>query len=109
MGLSQSQLEAHVGSLDTLLKSLLGSDYVYFQPPDDIEMSYPAIVYNLDFENVQHADNAPYSRKMRWVITLISRDPMDPTREKIADLKSCTFERAYPADNLNHQTFNLFY
>lgn len=109
MGLSPTDLEAHVESLDTLLKSLLGSAFVYFQPPDDIEMSYPAIVYNLDFENVQHADNGPYARKMRWIVTLISRNPMDPVREKIADLKSCSFERAFPADGLNHQVFNLFY
>lgn len=109
MGLSPSQLEAHVESLDTLLKTLLGSDEVYFQPPDDVKMKYPAIVYNLDFENAQHADNIPYARKMRWVVTLISRDPMDPVREKIADLRSCAFERAFPADRLNHQVFILFY
>jgi len=72
-------------------------------------MVYPAIVYNLDFENVQHADNLPYSRKLRWLVTVISRDPMEPVRDKIAALPLCSFERAYPADGLNHQVFNLYF
>lgn len=72
-------------------------------------MSYPAIVYNLDFESVRHADNGPYKRKPRWIVTLISRDPLDPVREKIAELPYCSFERAFPADHLNHQAFNLYY
>lgn len=92
-----------------LLESILGSDQVFFQPPDDIVMTYPAIVYNLDFESVSRADNLPYARKLRWIVTLISRDPMDPVRDAIADLPMCSFERAFPADHLNHQVFNLFY
>lgn len=100
MGQSQTQ---------TLLEEVLGSDQVYFQPPDDIEMDYPAIVYHLGFEKTSHADNRPYARKPRWIVTLISRDPDDPVREKLANLPMCTFERAFPADRLNHQIFNLFY
>lgn len=72
-------------------------------------MVYPAIVYNLDFEKTEHADNLPYSRKLRWIVTLISRDPLDPIREQIANLPTCSFERAFPADQLNHQIFNLYY
>lgn len=82
---------------------------VYFQPPDDIEMAYPAIVYNLDFEDSKHADNRPYARKLRWIVTLISRDPDDPIRTLLAELPMCSFIRAYPADRLNHNVFNLFY
>jgi hypothetical protein len=95
--------------VQSLLEGLLGSSEVYFQPPDDIEMVYPAIVYNLDFENAQHADNRPYARKMRWIITVISRDPMEPVRDLIAELPLCSFERAFPAAGLNHQVFTLFY
>lgn len=95
--------------LQSLLEGLLGSEEVYFQPPDNVEMAYPAIVYNLDFENAQHADNRPYARKMRWIVTVISRDPMEPVRELIADLPLCSFERAFPADGLNHQVFTLFH
>lgn len=109
MGLSPTELQQHVENLDNLLKALLGSDNVYFQPPDDITMLYPAIVYNLDFESVSRADNVAYARKMRWSVTLISSDPMDPVREALADLPMCSFERAFPADRLNHQVFNLFY
>lgn len=107
--MGQPQLQALLESFGATEEDPEAKANVYFQPPDDIEMAYPAIVYNLDFENVQHADNRPYARKKRWIVTLISRDPLDPMREKIADLPSCTFERAFPADGLNHQVFNLFY
>lgn len=95
--------------LQTLLEGILGSAHVYFQPPDDIKMAYPAIVYNLDAEDVKRADNRPYARKLRWIVTLISRDPLDPVRDQLADLPYCSFERAYPADRLNHQVFNLYF
>lgn len=95
--------------VQTLLEGLLGSNQVAFQPPDDIVMEYPAIVYNLDFEDVKRADNRSYARKLRWSVTLISRDPEDPVREKIADLPMCSMERAFRSNRLNHTVFNLYY
>lgn len=96
-------------TLDSLLRTLLGSENAYFQPPDDVEMSYPAIVYGLDYEDVKRADNGAYARKLRWSVTLISRDPLDPVREKIAELPLCSFQTAFTADRLNHQVFNLYF
>ena len=34
--------------LQTLLEELLGSKNVYYQPPNNLSMSYPAILYSTD-------------------------------------------------------------
>lgn len=95
--------------LQVLLRALLGTDFVYFQPPPDLKMDYPAIVYSLDAGRSTFADNKPYRFKKRYQVTYISREPDDDIPDKLAMLPECTFTRFYPADNLNHYVFNLFF
>ena len=58
-------------NLQTSLEQVLGSRNVYFQPPENLKMSYPAIVYHLNDEWVRHADDMGYFRKKRYQITVI--------------------------------------
>ena len=95
--------------LHDLLVGLLGSRNVYFQPPTNIEMKYPAIVYARDSSSTDYADNGPYRRKKRWTITHISRDPEDPVPDKIEDIPLCAFNRFFVAENMNHNVFNLYF
>lgn len=101
MGLSQ-RLKLH-----ELLLSFV--DNVYFQPPTNVELIYPCIIYKRDDENVQFADNVPYSRKKRYQVMVIDEDPDSPIPDKVADLPSCSFDRHYTADYLNHDVYNLFF
>ena len=96
-------------ALHNLLKEILGSSNVYYQPPATVHMSYPAIMYAKDDIEVQHADNAPYKSKRRYTVTYISTTPDQPAIEKLAALPECTFDRWYPADNLNHDVFSLYF
>lgn len=95
--------------LQALLVNILGSGNVYFQPPPSINMKYPAIVYKQDAERSQHADNKPYSRRLRYQITIIDRDPDSIIPSKIAALPTCVYDRFYAVDNLNHDVYNLFF
>lgn len=101
--------------LQSLLDSFFSEEEIeagsraYFQPPQNVQMVYPAIVYKLDFEKAFHADNAPFARKPRYMVTVISRDPQHPARDLVASLPSATFERQFPADELNHVIYNLFF
>lgn len=95
--------------LHSLLKTILGSSNVYFQPPSSIQMQYPAIVYRRDSDYVSHADNAPYNRKVRYQIIVIDSNPDSDIPGKIAALPLSSFNRTYVADKLNHDVFNLFY
>lgn len=95
--------------LQALLVSILGSDNVYFQAPPSNQMQYPCIIFKRDYVDVKHADNLPYSRKKRYQITVIDRDPDSEIPDKIAELPLCTFDRFYAAENLNHDVFKLFF
>ena len=95
--------------LQTSLETLLGSDDVYFQPPQSVRMQYPAIVYKKDNLDTKFADNAPYSLTWRYEVTVISRSPETDIPDKIALLPLCVLVSTFVADNLNHYVFSLYF
>ena len=82
---------------------------VYFQPPPTVAMTYPCIVYRRDSDHTEYADDLPYHRRKRYLVTVIDRDPDSPIPDKVGDLPLCRFDRFFTADNLNHDVFNLFF
>lgn len=95
--------------LQGILKEILGTDHVYFQPPPTVSMVYPCIVYRRDYEQTQFADGRPYSRRIRYQVTVIDRDPDSLIPDKIAELPLCIHDRFYTTENLNHDVFKLFF
>lgn len=95
--------------LQILLKELLGSDNVYFQPPPSVKMTYPCVVYKRDLRITRFAENKPYNHEKRYQVILIDANPDSDLPDKIAALPMCVFDRFYTADNLNHDVFNLFF
>lgn len=92
-----------------LLEGLLGSPNVYFQPPPNLQILYPCIVYKRDSAETEFAGNKPYSYIKRYQVTVIDRDPDSEIPNKIAALPTCSFDRFFTADNLNHDVFNIFF
>lgn len=95
--------------LQELLETILGSANVYFQPPANVRMEYPAIVYSRDLAETLFAGNNPYLYTKRYQVTVIDRDPDSLIPDKVAALPMCTFSNAFVADNLNHSVFNLYF
>ena len=99
-----SRLELHA-----IFKEILGSNFVYFQPPASVKMTYPAIVYSRkNIENFK-ADDAVYRQKICYEATVIDKNPDSELVTKIACLPYCRFDRHYTADNLNHDVFTIYY
>ena len=94
--------------LHEILCGILGSRHVYYQPPESVKMMYPAIVYELDRVDKNHADNGVYLFHERYSATVISKDPDTPILEKMIRLPNCRFNRAYKSDNLNHYVFEIY-
>lgn len=94
--------------LDTVLRDLLGSGNVYFQPPSNVLMKYPCIVYKFEGYSKIKADNHTYRRMERYSITLIDYNPDSMTAEKLDELALCDLDRTYTADNLNHWAFSIY-
>lgn len=102
MGRSRTELQK-------LLESLLESRSVYFQPPTNVQIEYPAIVYSRDYSRVAYADNEPYRKMKRYQVMVIDRNPDTQIPDKIEKLRLCLFNRFYVADELNHYVFNLYF
>lgn len=100
-----SRLELH----ERLCK-LLGSRNVYFQPPDNIRMKYPAIRYKLSDIDRLSANNKTYRLVNGYEVTYIDENPDSEMPKKILEeFPMSSFDRWYAADNLNHWVFKIFY
>lgn len=82
---------------------------VYFQPPANVQMNYPCIVYSRDSADTKFAGNQPYSYVKRYKVTAIDQNPDSEHPDKIARLPMCLFDRHYTANNLHHDVFNLYF
>jgi hypothetical protein len=96
-------------SLNDLLKELLGTDFVYFQPGPDVDMQYPCIVYERDNSSVQHADDLPYRSAQRYQVTYMDYNPDSDVVAKLLALPLCSFNRHYATSGLNHDVFMLYH
>lgn len=96
--------------LQSLLESIIGPEgKAYFQPPENIKMSYPAIVYRRDYVKNMFADNKPYRNTKRYEVTVIDRDPDSLIPDKVAALPLCEFSKHFVVDNLNHDIYSLYF
>lgn len=95
--------------LQALLEVVLASEHVYFQPPANVQMRFPCIVYKRDAAETLFAGNNPYLYTKRYEVTVIDTDPDSLIPEKIASLPMCVFATSFVADNLNHNVFNLYF
>lgn len=90
-------------------EELLGSRNVYYQPPESIRMSYPAIRYSKKLIATKYASDVKYSMRNCYEVTVIDTLPDNPVIEKLLALPYCKFDRHYTADNLNHDVLTLYY
>jgi hypothetical protein len=82
---------------------------VYFQPPTNIQLKYPCIVYKRDFADTKFADNEPYAHKRRYMVTVIDQNPDSEIPGKVAALPMSVFNRFYTVDNLNHDVYSIYF
>lgn len=95
--------------LQKLLEDVLGSRQVYFQPPETVKMSYPAIVYSLNDIDNRFADDDVYRQNRSYQITVIDRNPDSEVRDRISLLPKSRFNRYFASDNLNHYVFIMYF
>lgn len=95
--------------LQVLLTALVGSDKVYYQPPANVQMVYPCIVYDRDASDTKFAGNLPYLRTKRYQVTVIDRNPDSEIPDKVELLPLCHYERSFVSENLHHDVFSLYF
>lgn len=95
--------------LQSLFEELLGSRNVYFQPPANVSLKYPCIIYARDAADTKFSDNSPYSFTKRYQVTIIDQDPDSQIPNNIAKLPMTNFSRFFVVDDLNHDIYNLYF
>lgn len=88
-----------------ILREVLGSANVYFQPPEDLKMKYPCLVYEMEDIHIQPADNGPYSMHDRYQVTFMHHEPDSPVIRKLMVLPHSSFSRHFATSGLNHDVF----
>lgn len=95
--------------LQTKLEELLGNRNVYYQPPETVSMSYPAIRYSKSKPDTKHANDSVYMKTNCYEVIVISRKSDEPVIGKIEELPMCEWDRHYVFDNLHHDVLTLYY
>lgn len=99
-----SRLELHEE-----LVEVLGSRYVYFQPPESIKIKYPAIIYErYDIPN-RFANDEVYLQTIKYKVIVVDRDPDSEIVSRMSKFKTAKFDKHYVADGLNHDVFTIYY
>lgn len=93
-------------TLNQLLHSC--ADNVYFQPPENLKLKYPCVIYELEKIEAIYANDSPYIATDRYSLTVIDRDPESAVTRKIALLPMCRHERHFVSDNLHHDVFTIY-
>ena len=95
--------------LHVMLEGALGSPNVYYQPPINVEMKFPAIRYSLKSIDKLKANNAAYKLTRAYEIIVISKSPDCAAIEKILEWQHTRYDRHYVVDNLHHDVITIYY
>ena len=88
--------------LQAALQDLMGEKVkVYFQPPENIKLSYPCVVFDRTNALTDYADNNPYRVTKRYTVTLISKTAdNEELLDKLLLFPMCTYDRQFINDNI---------
>lgn len=95
--------------LQSKLEELLGSRNVYYQPPESVKMSYPAIRYSKKNIDSKNANDGKYLNNTSYEIIVIDKKPDNEVINKILNLPYSSYDRPYKTDNLYHDVLTLYY
>lgn len=103
--------------LDKRLREILmGNDidisegHIYFLPPPNVQLKFPALVYERSSRTVQRADNIAYIGYDEYDLTWISEDPDDRTADEIClGLDYCTISSIQSYDKMYHTRMRLYW
>lgn len=82
---------------------------VYFQPPTNISIQYPAIIYSRKDISKVKANNKTYKMNTTFDLMVVDRNPDSPIAAKLLELDYCEFDRQYSVDGINHISLIINY
>lgn len=95
--------------VDILQSSGQEKPNLYYDPPESVQMKYPAIIYSNDRIDNRHADNSVYQQCAEYLVTVVDLDPDSEISYKVSLLPRCSWNRSYVKDNLHHFVYTIYY
>lgn len=96
--------------LHDILVDILGSNNVYYSPPDNMHMKFPCIIYRPAILGSRFADNTRYINMNQYSITVVDEDPDSKIADKILSLPSASSDApCYTTENLNHWPLSIYF
>lgn len=96
--------------LQNELEQFLGSRNVYFQPPSNVHLKYPCIIYDWSKLKPEYADNYIYLHTKGYEVMIIDQDKDSELPDRfLTAFPYISFSRIYPADGLWHFVYTLYY
>lgn len=93
--------------LQNYLKTLTTN--VYFQPPENLKIKYPCIIYSRTRIDGTFANNDVYKLDHAYQLVYVHSNPDDPLIDVLAQLPTCRFQREYVSDQLYHDVFIIYW
>lgn len=91
-----------------LLQKAANHNRVYFQPPENLKIGYPAVIFHLSKVKLDHADDVPYKGAREYSITLIAKEPEPDVLDEILKIPYTTLDTTYIVDGMNHFVFTTY-
>lgn len=100
----RNRLELHEKLCD-----ILGSRNVYHDPPSNIHLQYPCIIYKRSPADSRRADNIRYVNWYPYDVQIISKDPEFELFDTFLSYFDYGKESApFVSDNLHHSNFTIY-
>lgn len=94
--------------LHNIFVKIFENNNIYYQPPENIKIEYPALIYTKDNINIKYANNRSYIMKDRYMITIIDKRPDNQAIKKILNLENTSYNRHYVSNGLNHDVLTIY-
>lgn len=92
------------------LEGLLGSKYVYFQPPASVKLKYPCIIFELDPTYIRRADNKAFILFNRYHVKHLFKSLENEKKDAFLNhFQMMTHDNRMTADGLYNDDFTLYY
>lgn len=91
-----------------LLQQAVQHNRVYFQPPENLKIGYPAVVFHLSKIEIGHASDVPYKGAKEYSVTLITKDPEPDVIDEILKIPYSSLDTTYISDGMNHFVFTVY-
>lgn len=91
-----------------LLQRAVRHNRVYFQPPENLKIEYPAVVFHLSKIEIDHASDVPYKGAKEYSVALITKDPEPDVIDEILKIPYSSLDTTYISDGMNHFVFTVY-